>query len=41
MGVDMANVLMVVAMLAIMLVRRHHYSHPQGWAWTRAKVTAA
>jgi flagellar biosynthetic protein FliP len=35
------HVLMVVAMLAIMLVRRHHYSQPQGWAWSRARVTAA
>lgn len=33
--------LMVVAMLGIMLVRRHHYSAPQGWAWSRAKVTLA
>ncbi len=37
----LGHVLMVVAMLAIMLVRRHHYSQPQGWAWSRARVTAA
>ena len=37
----LGHVLMVVAMLAIMLVRRHHYSRPQGWAWSRARVTAA
>ena len=37
----LGHLLMVVAMLAIMLVRRHHYSQPQGWAWTRATITAA
>lgn len=25
--------LMLVAMLALMLVRRHHYARAQGWAW--------
>lgn len=35
------HTVMVVAMLAIMLVRRHHYSRPQGWAWSRVRVTAA
>ena len=36
----LGHVLMVVAMLAIMLVRRDHYSRPQGWAWSRSHVHA-
>ena len=37
----LGHVVMIVAMLAIMLVRRDHYSRPQGWAWSRAHVAAA
>ena len=37
----LGHVLMLVAMLGIMLARRHHYSSPQGWAWSRARVGVA
>jgi uncharacterized membrane protein YfcA len=36
--------LMLMAMLGVMLVRRDHYSRPQGWAWpwrTRSQAATA
>lgn len=31
----LGHVLMFLAMLALMLIRREHYGRPQGWAWRR------
>ncbi len=37
---DIGHTVMMVAMLAVMLLRVHHYTQPQGWRWSQPRRPA-